>query len=424
MHLTLALALLSATPSEGTDLIMPSNRKPLAFLLITPSGNVANTSSSDIIRIVSELFAKHTDFQPNIVDPASVSECKGQLGCMVQQVRSDYQRAVYLLPNGTVAPFDEHLEYLKKKKIVYPTYLLVLSNLTLDESDRLSITMIDTDIALEYFHEALRDREGWERSTEARISEYALIGKPIERELKSEAAAQGFLEDWFNTELRRHFSDSGNWEPFGSIEIESTIVGAGISIDGSAIGTTAAGVTRVLNVTAAKHALKFEHPGHDTYETEVAVERGKAAKVRVDLMQRGDPISYAFRQGLLWGGGAIALAGAAAAIAAAVLADGSVKTYCATIEGMETNCGSARFTTTAYKPGRAPTFMDEVNSGSVLFAPLGYSIAVTGLAWSLGTLFLGDDDDFPWIQLVAGVALGGISYGLSALLNPDNPYRN
>jgi hypothetical protein len=424
MQLVLGLALIAST-GGGSDLIMPSNRKPLAFLLITPSGNVANTSSSDIIRIASELFARHTDFELQIVEPGAVAECKGQLGCMVQQVRTDYNRAVYLLPNGTVAPFDEHLDYLKKKKIVYSSYLLVLSNLTLDEGDRLSITMIDTDIALEYFHEALRDRDGWERSTEARINEYALIGKPVERELKSEQDAQSFLEDWFMTELRRHFSDSGNWEPFGSVEIESNVVGAGVSVDGSAIGTTAAGVTRVLNVPASKHTLKFEHPGHDTYETEVLVERGKPTRIRIELEERGDPLSYAFRQGLLWGGGALALAGAAVATVALATVDRGVKTYCPTIGEMETSCSGSQFTRLGgYKPGNAPTFEDEVNSGSVLFAPLGYSIAITGLTWSLGTLFLGEDDDFPWIQLVTGVALGGISYGLSALLEGDDPYRN
>src|SRR5262245_19360466 len=103
---------------------MPSNRKPIAFLLITLSGNVANTSSSVIIRVVSDLCTKHTDFEAEIVDPTTVTECKGQLGCMVEKIRTDYNRAVYSLPNGTVAPFDEHLEYLKKKKIVYPAYLL------------------------------------------------------------------------------------------------------------------------------------------------------------------------------------------------------------------------------------------------------------------------------------------------------------
>src|SRR5687768_791211 len=102
MQWVLGLALIAST-GGGSDLIMPSNRKPLAFLLITPSGNVANTSSSDIIRIASELFARHTDFELQIVEPGAVAECKGQLGCMVQQVRTDYNRAVYLLPNGTVA---------------------------------------------------------------------------------------------------------------------------------------------------------------------------------------------------------------------------------------------------------------------------------------------------------------------------------
>jgi hypothetical protein len=203
------------------------------------------------------------------------------------------------------------------------------------------------------------------------------------------------------------------------------VSGAGVSIDGTAIGTTRAGVTRVLTVPAAKHSIRFEHPGYDPYETEVTVDRGKAAQLRVELLPSGSPVSSAFRQALLWGGGALAVAGAVIAGVAIGTADGNVKTYCPTIGDMETSCGGSQFTRIGgYRPGNAPTFEDEVNTGSVLFAPLGYSIAVTGLTWSLGTLFLGDDDDFPWIQLVTGIALGGASYGLSALLEGDDPYAN
>lgn len=403
---------------------MPSARRPLAFLLITPSGNVANTSSSEIIRIVSKLFEKHTDFQLEIIDPASVSECKGQLGCMVRQVRTDYNRAVYLLPNNTVAPYKEHLDYLKKKKTVYPAYLLVLSNLTLGQSDRLSMSLIDTDIALEYYHEAFRDREDWERATEARINEYAVVGDTIEGELRSEAEARRFLEEHFQKELRRQFTDSGNWEPFGTIEISSPVSGAAVSIDGITVGTTLAGVTRVVNVPASRHEVVVEHPEYVPYTTEALVERGEVAAIGATLEPKGSAVSSYVRQSLIWGGAALAVAGAVTAGIALGTTDGSVKTYCPTLGNAETACTGSQFTRLGgYQPGNAPTFSNDVNSGSVLFAPLGYSIALTGLTWSLGTLLIGEPDDFPWIQLAAGVVLGGAAYGLSALLEGDNPYE-
>lgn len=423
--LLLTLALIAGTPADqGRELVMPSARRPLAFLLITPSGNVANTSSSEIIRIVSKLFEKHTDFQLEIIDPASVSECKGQLGCMVRQVRTDYNRAVYLLPNNTVAPYKEHLDYLKKKKTVYPAYLLVLSNLTLGQSDRLSMSLIDTDIALEYYHEAFRDREDWERATEARINEYAVVGDTIEGELRSEAEARRFLEEHFQKELRRQFTDSGNWEPFGTIEISSPVSGAAVSIDGITVGTTLAGVTRVVNVPASRHEVVVEHPEYVPYTTEALVERGEVAAIGATLEPKGSAVSSYVRQSLIWGGAALAVAGAVTAGIALGTTDGSVKTYCPTLGNAETACTGSQFTRLGgYQPGNAPTFSNDVNSGSVLFAPLGYSIALTGLTWSLGTLLIGEPDDFPWIQLAAGVVLGGAAYGLSALLEGDNPYE-
>jgi hypothetical protein len=419
----LLLALLSQAQPGQAELAMPSARKPVAFLLITPSGKVGNTSSSEIIRVVGELFAKHTDFEVETIDPTSVAECKGQLSCIVRRVRPDYNRAVYLQGDNSVSPYKEHLDYLAKKKIPYPPYLLLLSNLSLGEYDHLSMSLVDTDAALEYFHEAFRDREDWERDTEARINEGAVIGKPIEGDLRSEAETRRFLEDHFGNELRRHFVDTGDWEPFGSIEIASTITGAGVTIDGVVVGTTAAGVTRVVNVPASKHTLAFEHPEFQPHQAEILVERGQVVKLALTLEPKASDLSAGFRAGLLWGGAAIAVAGAVTAGIALGTADSSVKTYCPTIGDEETACGNAQFTRLGgYKPGNAPTFENDVNSGGVLFAPLGYSLAIMGLTWSLGTLFIGDDDDFPWIQLVAGLALGGLSYGLSALLEGDNPY--
>ena len=55
--------------------------------------------------------------------------------------------------------------------------------------------------------------------------------------------------------------------------------------------------------------------------------------------------------------------------------------------------------------------------GGVLALPLSYSIALTGGLFSLGSLFFGGEEELPWIAWVAGIAAGGLAYGLSAALD-------
>jgi len=53
----------------------------------------------------------------------------------------------------------------------------------------------------------------------------------------------------------------------------------------------------------------------------------------------------------------------------------------------------------------------------ILIAPLGYSLIGAGAAFSLGTLLYGEEWEMPWIQIAAGVLVGGASYAISAALN-------
>lgn len=421
LSVTGTLSGLFGIASAAPGSIALQSRKPLSFLLINPSGNIANTSSSEIIRIVTDLFERHTDLQPTILDAKSVASCKGQLGCIVRIVRTDYNRAEYLLANGTVAPYKEHRRYLRKRKVQYPKHLLVLSGLSLGASDRLSVTLVDTDTALEYYHQAFRNREDWERDTEAKINEYAVVGGTKWGELKSEADARSFLETHFNTALRKHFEATGSWEPFGQIEIESQVAGQAISLNKETVGATSSGLTRILSVPAGDYELKLEHPNYSDYATSFKVERGKLVRVKAVVQQNASPVASGLRQGLLWGGVGVGVIGAVVAGVALGTQDSSVQTFC---PGAESGCSGSRFTRTGYNPDLAPTFDDNVNSGAVLLAPLGYSLAIVGATWSLGTWLLGDDDDLPWIQLVAGLALGGLSYGLSVALDGPNPYSS
>jgi hypothetical protein len=48
-----------------------------------------------------------------------------------------------------------------------------------------------------------------------------------------------------------------------------------------------------------------------------------------------------------------------------------------------------------------------------MIAPLGYSLAGTGAAWSAGALFT-EAGELPWIPWVVGLAAGAAAYGISA----------
>jgi hypothetical protein len=107
-----------------------------------------------------------------------------------------------------------------------------------------------------------------------------------------------------------------------------------------------------------------------------------------------------------------AIGAAIATYAAAQKMKGAYLVTCATATGV---CSPA-------PPSGFATFCDLGSGGQsclnggkgVLAAPLGYSILATGAAWALGTEFLDTQEEIPWRSLLIGVALGGVTYAISA----------
>ena len=50
-------------------------------------------------------------------------------------------------------------------------------------------------------------------------------------------------------ELRSFFEQSGDWEPYGSLVIETDGPGYGVFLDGGGIGTTTSSTTKIRDVT-------------------------------------------------------------------------------------------------------------------------------------------------------------------------------
>jgi hypothetical protein len=407
----------SAADDKSVEALYAQDRVPLAFLLNTPTGEVAKASSSDIIRIVSDYLKEHTNFSLQVNDTNIATECKGRVTCLVLQVRTDYNRMALLKDEGGVIPYSEYLAELARKKQPHPRYLLVLSNVTVEgHADRLSALLIDTDIALDRFHSAPRQGD-WEREVESRINESAVVAGPTRGEVKSPDEARRFLENLISQELSRPFEETKNWEPYGSIELATPHAGVSISLDGVSIGTTHAGKTTVARVTPGTRKLTLEHPDFRLYTSEVNVERQKAATVEVDLVRSGSSGGAIARKVTIWSGAALGAAGIGFIVFAIARQHPDLMTGC--FKDAASSCRTAaQFQTFGYDPSKTT---GQVNPAGLMAAPLGYSLVGTGVIWSLGTLFFGDDAEIPWLQLGVGLAFGLASYGVSAVLNGATP---
>jgi hypothetical protein len=92
--------------------------------------------------------------------------------------------------------------------------------------------------------------------------------------------------------------------------------------------------------------------------------------------------------------------------------------YCFGASGAE--CGGTRFTTESVSIDAVGG--EDPNRGSVPLAARGYSLIGTGAIWTLGTLLFTDEDEKPWLPLIAGLVVGGASLGLSVALDSDSPF--
>jgi hypothetical protein len=409
----LGLLLLAATPE-----VHLSEPLPISFLLSTPTGEVAALNTSEIIRIVDELFAAHTDLRPVLLDAALMEECRGRLVCIALKARRDYERETLLLDNGEVAPYREHLDRLRREGTVVPRYLLVLSNVTsADQPDRMSVLLLDTDLALGLYHAADRRRDAWEDELEARVASAAVLIEVRRKEIAGPESARAFMSELVTVLLEKPLEEAGHYEPYGGIEIACNVEGAAIAIDGTTVAVSGKEPLLVSHVRPGTHAVDVTHREQRSYSTTIVVERRQTAQVAAELAPlEGSPVAVA-QQVVFWSGIALSVAGAALITFALATQDADLKTACFD-EGDGRCSGGSAFTTlgSSTSDDAAP---EDVNPRGVLTAPLGYSLIGTGAAFSIGSLF--EESSVPWISLVAGLVIGGTAYGISAAL--DGPHR-
>ncbi|MCA9549925.1 MAG: PEGA domain-containing protein [Myxococcales bacterium] len=410
-----AVLVLASSPALAQDpaqVIVMQERVPFAFLLGTPTGEVGRTSSSELIRIVSNLARRYTDFDVQILDPGLMTECRGRLGCLTLKTRRDYQRSDLLDDRNRPIPYREHVRRLRQSGQIYPRYLLVVSNVTLSgQADRMSAVLVNTDLALAVLHEAPRDQADWEDAAEARLNSGAVVAAPARAQVSSPDEAETFLTKLFTDDFLRAFKSTGNWEPYGTLDLTTSVSGATILLDDKPLGVTQAGLTRVEKVRPGQHALRLEHPDRLPYTSEVRVQRGETTLISPELATRPNVRSDLPRQLTLWTGVAVAAAGVGLVAYGATRPDPGLRTSC--FEGTDGCQDGKRFVSFGYDPSQASTAPTAVNPSGVAVVPLGYSLAGAGAAWGAGAL-LTEANELPWIPWLIGAVVGATAYGVSA----------
>lgn len=398
---------LSVSASAEASSYEVDDREPIAFVLSTPTGQQANVGSSELIRRIDRGLRIDTSLALQPLSTSLVSACRGRLGCLALKARTDYDPSALGRPGGGLLPYREHVRRLKEAGIGYPRYLLVVSNVTLpDRADRLSVALVDTDIALQLFHEARRDHPDWDDRFEARVDSGALVGDTVSVQVTTADQVSAFFTRFLRHNVRRRLERTGHWRPFGRVRLKSNVPRAAIVWDGRTVGSTARGDTQLTQARAGQHSLTIEHPEYEPSTHNVEVTAGATSVMQVNLRRKPGQNSLG-RQIVLWTGVGLVAVGGAIGIYALTQQDGDAVTVCV-------DCPSGRsFQSAGYNPEAG---IDEaINPSGVLIGPLGYSIAATGATWSLGALL--SDDEFPWLPMVIGLAIGGLSYGLSTAFN-------
>jgi hypothetical protein len=402
---------------------------PINVIIAAPTRHIGNTNTSEIFRFLEESLRRRTNFTAMLrEDP----RCAG-LACFVEKTRDDYSEHLTEFKRedkpDELKTWGEVSSMLRSKP--HARYLILLSSVAqADETDRLTALLVDTNEALRYIHEARARKElGNPEKDEAlddQIAQWAVKASPPPMKVRSTDPIDDLLRKLVEEDFKPVFEQEGHWEPYGSIAIVGPDPGLEIEIDGAKVGTTKPSRTVIGKVLPGSVSVKILHPDYIAAEQTVQVERGRVAELDIAVVREPLEFGQTARTGVLWAGVGLTVIGAAIAVFGLARASGSELHVVCVRDPNAPECkgGSEwlKFGGAAGDESIDPS--EDINRGnSIGIVPMGYSLALTGLTWSLTTALIGEDDDVPWLQVALGVLVFVGAYGLSMQLEGTNAVK-
>lgn len=372
-------------------------RHALAMLVVR-AGASKSAPGTDLFRAADEALSERTGLTIETPEDAGI-DAAVLAACPADELLACYARAV---PSTSQHSRLQHL-------------LVVTLFERSDGKTNLSSLMIDLAAARRAMESIFGGDEDAKQRLEDAIFERTARAKERVVDLKDAAAVSAYFRGLAEQDLRAMIEASGEYEPFGELELDGVPAALELAVDDSVIGRTAGKAIIIREVRPRKLRIELSDPQRRflPLEREVDVVRGERAKLDVQLVPAADPgAAPAIRRATFWSGVGLSTIGTVLLISTLAAAPSAERvTPCA---GGDCSPQGARFASFCELTKDRPS---ACGSGGVLPAPLGYSMAATGAVWAFSTAFFGDENDAPWWALISGAVLGIASYSISALAN-------
>jgi hypothetical protein len=248
-------------------------------------------------------------------------------------------------------------------------------------------------------------------SAEETLLEGAINVEARALSLAAPNALAAYFTQLFEVELRPAFEREHAFRSMGEVELAGAKPGLSIELDGTAIGETTAGATRVTEMKSGPRKLALRDPLDQQIVFETTVEVESRGRTAIAIPIAPIPKNDAVPQVIFWSGATVALAGTIAVIAGATATTRPVSIGCDGASCMDGNDAAfSRICDLGSDRGGCSLF------SSTRIVPLGYALALGGAAWAIGSKFFGEELE-PWIVVLLGVAGGLSAYGLSVAVD-------
>lgn len=390
------------------------DRQPLSLCVYYPQKKGRYASSTDMLKFVSVAASNTTDLEPSSLTDAEITECAAlttPVKCFVERIDAT-RRA-----RSAAATSSEEAGRARRD------LLLVVAARPSEDGDEelVSAALIDVGTAIDLI-DKMSNRAPDE--VEAKIIERALLARPEPAKVGSSEDASQFILRLFERDFREALEKTNHWQPYGTVDIKANVGPLSVTInDTIQAGVTApSGITRLKGVRLGP--TKIGLSGNEDvrpWEQTVDVKSKEITLVTPVFEAAPNSLIPVSNLAVELFGGALFAVGTAFLIHG-ILADPAGTEVCFS------NSNACLVDPLWIRFGY-PSSADEVdlqrspNGGGPAIVPLGYSMMGAGLVMGLGTLLFGDDENLPWLQVVAGLALGAAAYTVSEILDNKSNFQ-
>ncbi len=404
-----ALGICSKAQAQSLATIDLTPRAEVAVVFSFPTEFKAVSGVTELLR-VSSAIAKHQGyFSLSEVPAFAIEACRkryqnaGDYTCFVKAARPDHKEHWGEAPKPEDS--SQWVEFWRTKSPEAPRYILVLTASSKEGQDSLGADIIYVEDAFKALHMM---RNFPELSVEVFDQvEEAVTSAPTVKEVAPVTINDlSGAENYLRRVLRREILGRGELKrlqgKLGAVEFEIPVDGAELLHQEKLLAAPRLGKLLVRGIKVGANTFLLRKKGFVPQELEIDVLEGKTIPAKFKLLREGEFTTEEQRNVVLWSSLGVVAAGAVVA--------GIGHCYGEIDAGVAIGDSGGKNQFLRFGPSEAMGGVPASQGSGPLVIPLGYSLVAAG-ALSAGGIFFEDSDDFPWWQIITGLAVGAVAYG-------------